>query len=376
MKKLPLISVLMMVIFIVAACQAESEPEIMTEQIEESVQVDKEDETHNKVEEEMRNSFEPIEYENSSYFLDNVLSGGPPPDGIPPIDNPEFITVSEAFDEYGEKEQMFLVELGGQIYLYPQSILVWHEIVNMEAYDVAVTYCPLTGSCITYEHPQHLDTTFGTSGELLNSNLVMYDRETGAYISQIDGVGLEKDLEGYTLDIIPTHWVQWDLARENFKDALVLSKNTGFVRNYDRDPYGSYENVVSNNYYDEDGTIFPLLNRDEEDVFEDKHVVLGLKYDGGHLALNRRTAKIDKIVHFTFKDTEFTSVYDERINNVRLFQGVTLELDDNELVDLEGNKWTVDGIALDGQDDLVEPNYFEVMWFAWHAFYPDTEVVK
>lgn len=372
MKKSLKFALLIASVLLLTACQSDDESEPIDIPLTPEEVAEIEDEVFVDVE-----PYEPVAYERSDEFLDNLMSGGPPPDGIPPIDSPEFITVKEAWDFYEDHEAMFLVELDGQVYLYPQSILVWHEIVNMSEHDVAVTYCPLTGSCITYEHPDHIDTTFGTSGNLLNSNLVMYDRKTGASISQIDGVGLEFDLEGYQLDTIPTHWIDWYLVKENYSDALVLSENTGFIRDYARDPYGSYHQSVRNNYYKEDGTIFPLLHKDDDGIFSDKHVVIGLKSGQGHMAIDKRFMKEEGIHYFEFDGQKYLAVYDEQLQNVRLYVNETgLNVNGDRIIDDAGNEWLIDGSIVEGELSLEAPSYFEVMWFAWHAFYPDTEVIK
>lgn len=317
----------------------------------------------------------PSTYENSQLYLDNILSGGVPPDGIPSIDNPVFISMEEASERYSGDAPMFVTVLDGQTYLFPQSILVWHEIVNLAEHSTAVTYCPLTGSCISYRHPSEFDTTFGTSGNLLNSNLVMYDRSTGTYIPQIDGIGLDSNLEGYALDTVPTYWIDFDKALEQFDDALVLSEDTGYLRNYDRDPYGSYTGESPNNYYTSSGTIFPVMHRTEAYDLHDKQMVVGIK-SGGSTAALIKDIVVESIVHpFVLSAEPMTAVYDSAIENVRIFHG-HYELSGNGLKDMNGMEWTFSGQAVKGSETLTSPTHFEVMWFAWYAYYPETEVIQ
>ena len=318
---------------------------------------------------------EPVAYGPATNFLANIRSGGVPPDGIPSIDTPEFISVEEAGKFHQGDSQMFLVELEGQVYFYPQSIMVWHEIVNMPHMDVAVTYCPLTGSAITYEHPEGLITSFGTSGSLLNSNLVMYDRTEDVLISQIDGVGLEGDLEGYGLKSIPTYWIDFQTASENYPDALVLSSNTGYIRNYNNDPYGSYTEDKARNYYADQGVMFPLMHVDNESMFHDKHMVIGIKAGQNRIALDPSAVSQGQVL--PIGDGSLSAVYDSNLKAVRIYNHDNpLELVEGVLQDSSGSQWQIDGKPMFDGEPLTSPIYYEVMWFAWHAFYPDTEVIQ
>jgi Protein of unknown function (DUF3179) len=120
--------------------------------------------------------------------LDQIVSGGPPADGIPSIDNPKFISVQEAEEFLEDSDLIVGLNINGDIRAYSLQILVWHEIVNDKVGEtpVAVTYCPL---CFTNQvfnrtmnDGQILE--FGTSGKLYNSNLVMYDRTSKSLWSQ------------------------------------------------------------------------------------------------------------------------------------------------------------------------------------------------
>ncbi|MGH2660431.1 MAG: DUF3179 domain-containing (seleno)protein, partial [Actinomycetota bacterium] len=123
-------------------------------------------------------------------FARNIANGGPPKDGIPAIDEPRFIAAREAtFLE--DADVVFGIVHAGEARAYPQLVLVWHEIVNDRFPDgrLSVTYCPLTGSVVGFRGtaPGGEPYTFGTSGDLVNSNLLMYDRETDNRWPQILG---------------------------------------------------------------------------------------------------------------------------------------------------------------------------------------------
>ncbi len=319
--------------------------------------------------------------ERRQALLDHVLSGGPPPDGIPPIEGGQYESVGDADKWLNDEDQVFLFETENKVYLFPQRILVWHEIVNIKdsEHEFALTYCPLTGSAICYFFPEILDTSFGTSGKLINSNLLMYDRATDAYISQIDGVGLNKDLEGVALSSAPVFWMDWSVAKDNFTDALVLSRETGFIRNYNQDPYGKYSASGPTGYYLNEGTIFELIYKDTNDIFNDKYSVIGIKNGDLRLALDPEIVRTKGLYIFKFGELTVQAIHDKKLDIVRLYYipgAITIEIRDTQLVGNHGETWDLLGKRITATQDLELPQYFEVMWFAWYAFYPKTEVLR
>jgi hypothetical protein len=245
--------------------------------------------------------------------------------------------------------RVFVLEYENEVYVFPQNILVWHEIVNLVDSRLALTYCPLTGSAITYEYPDDLETTLGTSGSLINSNLLMYDRTTGTFISQIDGTALDNQLQGLELKTIPTFWATWEQVKAAYTDALVLSTDTGYFRDYKKDPYGSYTADSLSNYYTNRSLFFPINNTDTRETFHEKYSIIGVKQDDKQLAIDKARVKSSGSIEFDFNGQTFMATYDESIDSVRITN--------NDV-------------------NLSNPTYFEVMWFAWYAFYPETEVMK
>ncbi len=83
----------------------------------------------------------------------DILSGGPPKDGIPAIDSPKFVTVAEAKGWLKDVEPVILVQADGDARAYPLQILMWHEIVNdtVGGVPLAVTFCPLCNTAIAFE---------------------------------------------------------------------------------------------------------------------------------------------------------------------------------------------------------------------------------
>jgi len=177
----------------------------------------------------------------------SIQSGGPPPDGIPPIELPQYWPATEADEFLLDNDIIFGFIQNGQAKAFPQRILVWHEIVN-DIGNVSITYCPLTGSAIGFlGKVGNTQTTFGTSGRLVNSNLVMYDRASNSYFPQILGRGVTGDHLGTRLEKVQLLWTQWEKWKAEYPDTLVLSSATGNIRNYDFDPYGNYK--LTNTYY-------------------------------------------------------------------------------------------------------------------------------
>ena len=309
-------------------------------------------------------------------FERNLRSGGPPPDGIPPIENPVYWTAEEAEDYLNDVDIVFGLVFNGLVIAYPQRILVWHEIVNeyFNGTQISITYCPLTGSSVGFrgQLPGN-DTTFGTSGRLINSNLVMYDRATNSYFPQILSQAINKNYLGLRLDrihLIFTNWARW---KATFPDTLVLSTNTGFVRDYTWDPYGSYTDT--NSYYHNNNVLFPVMNEDDR-LFE-KDVVIGIDNYEGQYAIQKQVLKTNKVVHFDIGNKSYVAFYDSGLDTVRTFERefegelLNFTYQDGYFVDQQnGTEWFVDGTSDSGS--LIEIANMDVMWFAWAAYFPNT----
>ena len=68
-------------------------------------------------------------FSKRSVPYNEIFSGGVPRDGIPPIDDPRFVSVEEADEWLEEKEPVIALEINGEAKAYPLQILTWHEIV-------------------------------------------------------------------------------------------------------------------------------------------------------------------------------------------------------------------------------------------------------
>ena len=309
--------------------------------------------------------------------LDKIKGGGPPKDGIPSIDNPKFVPVSES-QFVPDTTFVIGLDINGEKRAYPLFIMVWHEIVNdsVGGVPVAVTYCPL---CFTNQVFERVidgkEVEFGTSGKLYNSNLVMYDRLTDSYWSQALGVAITGELTGYELKRIPFDVISWADWKTLHPDTLVLTTETGHIRSYGVDPYGDY--------YTDPRIIFPVEH--EDDRMHPKEIILGFYEEEVYKAYKQ-------------EDVESAIVINDKINTqsmmlVSLFSGdsrafdrtvdgkvLTFDFVDDVIIDLESkSKWNYDGVAISGSMEgiqLVRLPFNPGFWFEWVAFHPDTEVYE
>ncbi len=267
---------------------------------------------------------------------DKILSGGPPKDGIPSIDRPLFVSVAEADDWIGDNELVLGFIHKGVKRVYPLQILVWHEIVNdtIAGDPILITYCPLCGSGIAYH--SRIDgkaVEFGTSGKLYNSNLVMYDRKTDTYWSQIEGKAIYGELTGRELEELSIDTTSWQEWKEAHPDSEVLSQDTGHSRPYGRDPYGSY--------YVDSYLVFPVEN--SNDRIHPKTVVFGIEIDGVYKAYRE-----DDLIK--------TGSIEDTVNGIAL----RVSREPGGVVRILNKS--------DGGEIVKERDF----WFAWYAFHPDT----
>jgi hypothetical protein len=308
-------------------------------------------------------------------FYSNIKSGGVPMDGIPPIEIPVYIDKVEADNYLDDEDRVFFYRDGDIVKVFPQSILVWHEIVNdrFGEKNVSITYCPLTGSVIGYFSG---DTTLGVSGKLLNSNLVMYDRKTESYYPQILGTSIYGDKKGQGLDTFMINWSTWGKVKENFDEIMVLSEDTGFFRDYDRDPYGSYD--MEDSYYYNNTVFFePMI---DDGRLPKKQVVIGVIDGESRLAVKFSDVREEGIINYSVGDKWIALVYDEKLDTVRVFernsedQIMSLSEDKSYIKDNRASTWNLEGVSTNGKDDLKWVRSFDVMWFSWAAFFPEADV--
>lgn len=172
-----------------------------------------------------------------------IMSGGPPKDGIPALNDPQFI-VAEQESGIAGNEPVITVEIDGERpRAYPIRYLTWHEIVNdrIGGVPVAVTFCPLCNSGITFDRRvKGRVLTFGVSGKLRNSDMVMFDRETESWWQQAIGTGIVGDMNGVELTALPSWMESWDQFKARNPDGLVMSE-PAWNRSYGSNPYRGYD---------------------------------------------------------------------------------------------------------------------------------------
>lgn len=323
-----------------------------------------------------------------------ILSGGPPKDGIPAIDHPRFVGVAEADAWLEPMEPVILFEANGDARAYPLQILTWHEIVNdtVGGVPVVLTFCPLCNTAIAFERTvagQVLD--FGTTGRLRFSNLIMYDRQTETWWQQATGEAIAGELAGTRLAFRPASIVAWDDFKAAHSQGQVLSRDTGFSRPYGRNPYEGYDDVNRPPFlYEGPETpgILPPVAR-----------VLTLEVNGEAVAypydilsdvavVNDSVGGVDVVVLWApgtasaldagtvagGRDVGSAAAYTRVLDG----QTLTFARDGERLVDREtGSEWNALGQATGGAlagkqlSPVVAVDHF---WFSWAAFKPETRV--
>ncbi len=273
--------------------------------------------------------------------VNKVLSGGPPRDGIPSIDKPKFLTAAKA-DYLKDKDRILGIYHLGEARAYPIRILDWHEIVNdkINGKAVAVTYCPLCGSGIVYN--AEIDGKayeFGVSGLLYNSDVLLFDRETETLWSQILSKAVSGKLVNTELEIIQSSHTSWKAWKKKYPNSKVLSRETGYSRDYNRSPYGNYDKEVM--------TFFPIEFKSKR--YHPKERVLGITLNGKQ-----------KVYPFAeISKNSGGKVTDE-------FAGETLTIE----FDAENR----DGLVKNSKG-VVVPS-INTFWFAWYGFHPKGEIYK
>lgn len=294
-------------------------------------------------------------------------SGGPGKDGIPSIDDPIFLSAAEGDKMLDPGDIVFGYAGESDIKAYPQHIVVWHEIVNdtLDGKNTSVTYCPLTGTVLGFERG---DIEFGVSGNLVNNNLIMYDRNTDTRWPQILGTAIKGPFKGHSLREFRVVWTTWEHWKAQHPDTQVLSEDTGSARNYDRDPYGEYN--PKSGYYADKKMLFPPLH--DDDRFQAKRIVMGARTSAGATAFLKDSLRDQGVMDGGIGGTAVTAVYDGRFDT-----GYVYRNPEEESISRMGTQAVIDGesYAPDALP-LQRVHTFDTMWFAWSGFYPQTEVYQ
>ncbi len=333
--------------------------------------------------------------------LSELRAGGPPKDGIPSVDDPVFIAPDEAAAWLEPQEPVVALALEGEARAYPLQILTWHEIVNDEVggTPVAVTFCPLCYSAVAFDRRVEGQVlTFGVSGLLRFSDLVMFDRETETLWQQLTGEALVGDLLGAQLAVHPAQIVSFEQFRTAYPGGVVLSRDTGHARDYGRNPYAGYDDIDRQPYlYDgpTDGRLRPMekvialkldgaekaypysLTREQRVVNDEAETAGGpvplvvLHADGAVSALD--AARIADS-----KGAGSTGVFDRRAETPDGVRTLTFRFADGHFEDEEtASRWGITGRAVSGPlegTQLTRLPHGDYFAFAWFAFKPEAEV--
>ncbi len=325
--------------------------------------------------------------------LDDLISGGPPPDGIPAVDQPRFLAPAEV-RTLADQEPVIALELDGDARAYPLEVLIWHEIVNdtVAGVPVAVTYCPLCNTAVVYDRrleDRVLD--FGTSGMLYNSALVMYDRQTESLWAHFTAEGLAGVLAGQELDTYPAQIVSWSSWRDAHPDGLVLSRDTGHRRDYGRNPYLGYDDVDRQPFLfrgEVDGRLAAMervvaIGRGTEPVAVRldplaEAGVIEVTVDGEPLTvwhLPGTGSALDDVDTARGRDVGATGVFRPVAADG---QELSFNRDGDTVVDDQtSSRWDIFGTATDGPlagQQLEAVEHTDTFWFAWAAYQPDTRI--
>ena len=387
-----------------------------------------------------------VDSSQTSIPLDEILSGGPPPNGIPALGfdadwqgasestpEPSFVSQDEAADWLGAQEPVIVVELNGEARAYPLQILTWHEITNdtLGGVPVAVTFCPLCNSALAFDRRIPLsedalaevsaaneaieateldetflstyaaqgndadimtgvEVTFGVSGALYNSNMLMFDNKTSTLWSQLLGNGAVGALTDSQLLRYAAPIISFEAFRAAYPDALVQSKDTGFRRDYGRNPYVGYDDANSPAFLfqgESDGRLAPKervvsVIAPEESVAYPFTIlaaqnVVNDKVGEQPVAVFWRAGTASALDAGTIdgsRDVGAANIFSRELDG----QTLTFEWNGDTFTDAEtGSSWNILGQATAGElaGSQLEPVVHDnTLWFAWAAFKPGTRI--
>ncbi|MCF6356426.1 MAG: DUF3179 domain-containing protein [Draconibacterium sp.] len=322
-------------------------------------------------------------------------------DGIPPIDNPKYISAKEAKTVYFEHEPVIKIENNGKAKAIPLNILTYHEIVNDNIGDLyfSASYCPLCNSAIAFNRKLNFNgkkylLDFGVSGMLRGSNLVMWDRQTETWWQQFVGKGLVGKLTGAELEMLPAQIISMADFIENYPNGEVLSKETGFEKqqkHYGTNVYEEYDSKPNPRlFFCEIDSRLPAMER-----------VIDIQSMGEFKIYPHSTVAREKIINDEFKGLKVVlffqpgtnSILDSKdistakdIGSITVFkreinkQTLTFKKKDNKFKDNETNSiWTITGKCVKGKlkgEKLTPIRYGNHFAFSWFAFNPECEIYE
>ncbi|PKD43090.1 DUF3179 domain-containing protein [Rhodohalobacter barkolensis] len=321
--------------------------------------------------------------ENWDVPCHQVVDGGSGKDGIPSIENPNYSSIND-IHFLRDEDLVSGIKVGNEIIAHPNIIMFYHEIVNDVINDISITfsYCPLTGSAIAFESLVNgKSTTFGVSGLIHKNNLILYDRLTDSYWSQMISEGINGEHRGTSLATVKVVEMTWKAWKEAFPDSKVLNRNTGFTRDYTKYLYG--EDYMTDNKR----ILFPVHNEDIR--LEPKTLVHGIRtfsnakaypisgFSESIQVINDNLGQMEIVVAGS-SSLHFTASFERKTNDDQLLE---FEAVKNSfpivMKDQENNTWNIFGEAVSGDrkgEKLTPTNGYNAYWFAWADFFPGTEI--
>lgn len=324
----------------------------------------------------------------------DLLSGGPPRDGIPPIDQPKFIENQLAAQWLKPNDPVIALEINGDARAYPLQILTWHEIINDVVGEIAVTitFCLLCNSAIVFKrNHQGITYDFGTSGLLRHSDLVMYDRQTESLWQQFTGEAIVGVMTGEQLMMIPSGLIGFEQFQAAYPAGKILSKETGYSREYGRNPYPGYDDIRNN----------PFLFRDPLDERLPAMARVVTVSDGKyHNAYPVELLEKLRVIHHQLGNQAVVIFHQDGVSSAldttRIANGddvgatgvfvplvgkqeLTFVKERGFVDEQTGSHWNIVGQAILGPlkgkqlERLVHADQF---WFSWGAFRPDTLIYQ
>ena len=331
----------------------------------------------------------------------DVLSGGPPPDGIPSIDAPEFERATDV-GFLQPQEAVVTLTLNGDARAYPVQVLLWHEIVNdtVGGEPVTITYCPLCNTAIGYY--RQLDDRifdFGTSGRLYNSALVMYDRQTESLWAHYTGQAIAGALTGSQLELIPMATVAFETFLDEHPNGLVMTRPGGFGRSYGTNPYVNYDTPNGSPTF---------FGGTPDDRLPPQTRVLVIRHGGASVAVQLDTLSSAGVLPLDLggtpvvafhlpgtatpiqnqqvafgRDVGATGAFDPIVDGQALTFSRTPDAASSAgpgafTDDQTGSTWSILGRALDGPlagSQLQPIEHIDTFWFAAAAYDPDIDLL-
>lgn len=335
------------------------------------------------------------DWDKRSIDLDELISGGPPKDGIPSINHPHFVSIHEAGRWLAPQEPVIALAIEGVARAYPLQVMTWHEIAIDEVggVPIVVTFCPLCYSAVAYD--RRVDgaiLTFGVSGMLRHSDLVMFDRQTESLWQQLNGEAIVGAYTGTTLMRIPAQIISFEQFSEAYPSGTVLSRETGHRRDYGRNPYAGYDNINERPFLyrgPRDKRLPPMekviaFSLGEEDVayphsLTRKQRVINDDVNGTPIVVfhdDGAVSALDAEQISASKEIGSTGVFAADVEGKRL----TFGYHEGQFIDLETKStWDITGLAVEGayKGHRLQPiPHGDFFSFAWFVFKPQSRLYQ